>query len=234
MITRTPASSAACTPSANGKKASDASTAPATGVSALPSASCVESTRDICPAPMPTVAVSRAITMAFERTCLTTRQANSRSPHSRSVGARAGHDLHRVAVLGLGVAILDQQAAEHAVGVALARRRAAALVRLQQAQVAQLVAQQVDRALAVAGRVQHLDELLGDELGELARERAVERDDAAEGRRRVGRERLAVGLLGRRARARTPQGLPCLTITQAGTRELLRRAWSRRRGRAGC
>ena len=68
----------------------------------------------------------------------------------------------------------------------------------EQAQVPELLAQQVDGALAVARRVQHLDELLGDELGELARERAVDRDDAAERRRRVGGQRLAVGLLGRR------------------------------------
>jgi hypothetical protein len=66
-------------------------------------------------------------------------------------------------------------------------------------------------------RDQHLDELL------VARrsarrgfvERAVEGQDAAEGRGRVGLPGLAVGLDQAGADA-TPQGLACLTMTQAG------------------
>jgi len=38
--------------------------------------------RDACPAPIPTVDALRARTIAFERTCLTARHANSRSVSS--------------------------------------------------------------------------------------------------------------------------------------------------------
>ena len=47
-----------------------------------------ESTRDICPAPMPTVDWSRASTMAFDLTRAATAHANSRSRHSSAVGSR--------------------------------------------------------------------------------------------------------------------------------------------------
>ena len=52
-------------------------------------ASRTESTRLICPAPIPTDASSRASTIALERTCLQTFQPNSISPHSASVGLRS-------------------------------------------------------------------------------------------------------------------------------------------------
>jgi hypothetical protein len=57
--------------------------------------------------------------------------------------------------------------------------------------------------------------LLGDELGAATVERTIEGDDAAEGRGRVGLEGLGVGL-GAIGPSATPQGLACLTITQAG------------------
>ena len=47
------------------------------------------STRLIWPAPTPMVARSAAMTIAFERTCLHTRQAKTRSPHCCSSGAPA-------------------------------------------------------------------------------------------------------------------------------------------------
>ena len=89
MIAPTPASSAACGPSGNGKNASDASTAPVTSCPcalALPSASSTASTRLVWPPPMPIVARSFAITIAFEPTCLHTRHAKTRSPQISSVG----------------------------------------------------------------------------------------------------------------------------------------------------
>ena len=49
-------------------------------------------------------------------------------------------------------------------------------------------------AVLVAGREQHLDELLGQALGRRDVDRAVERDDAAEGAQRIGREGALVGL----------------------------------------
>ena len=93
-----PASAAASRPSANGKKASEATTEPLARGSVSPAAlaaSCdfqaamrVLSTRLICPAPMPTVAPSLAYTTAFELTCLAILKANFRSPSSCAVGCR--------------------------------------------------------------------------------------------------------------------------------------------------
>ena len=48
-----------------------------------------ESTLLIWPAPIPIVAPPAAITIALERTCRQTLQANSRSCHCASVGALA-------------------------------------------------------------------------------------------------------------------------------------------------
>src|SRR5439155_7074524 len=84
-----PAWAAISTESGNGKNASEQSTAPRTSCperSALKSASRTASTRDDCPAPIPSVRPSRAITIAFETTCRVTRHANLRSRSSASVG----------------------------------------------------------------------------------------------------------------------------------------------------
>jgi hypothetical protein len=70
-------------------------------------------------------------------------------------------------------------------------------------------------------RDQHLDELLV--VAASARggfvQRAVEGDDAAEGRGGVGLPGLGVGL-DQVAPTATPQGLACLTMTQAGASKL--------------
>src|SRR5262249_7599490 len=88
-IAVTPCVIASSGPSENGKNASDASTEPErSGGRAFSSARRTESTRLICPAPTPSVAPPRASTIALERTCRQTRQANSRSPHSCSLGPR--------------------------------------------------------------------------------------------------------------------------------------------------
>ena len=47
-----------------------------------------ESTRDICPAPMPTTCSPLARMMALDQTCLHTFQAKSMEAISSSVGAR--------------------------------------------------------------------------------------------------------------------------------------------------
>ena len=88
----TPASSASCGPSANGKNPSEASEAPTSEWPcsvAFSTAIRTASTRLICPAPMPIVCRSLAITIAFEVTCLQTRQAKSRSPQTASSGLPA-------------------------------------------------------------------------------------------------------------------------------------------------
>ena len=86
MIAVTPASIATCGPSGNGKYASEDIAAPSSGDWAFSIARRTESTRLIWPAPTPTVASSRESTIAFERTCLHTFQANRSSPHSASLG----------------------------------------------------------------------------------------------------------------------------------------------------
>ena len=84
-----PASIASWGPSGKGKNASEATTDPASSSSAssprarraFSIAILTESTRLICPAPIPSVAPSFAITIAFERTWRHTFQANHRSSH---------------------------------------------------------------------------------------------------------------------------------------------------------
>src|SRR5437879_1848935 len=96
----TPARAASSTPSANGKNASEANTAPAGSCPcwrALWIARNEASTRDIWPAPIPTAAWSRASTMAFDLTTPTAAHANRRSRHSASVGARRLTPFHPAA-----------------------------------------------------------------------------------------------------------------------------------------
>ena len=69
-----------------------------------------------------------------------------------------------------------------------------------------------------AGRDDDLGEDLDDLAGGVGVERPVERDDAAEGRDRVGAERLAVGLGERRRRRRRRTGLACLMMATAARR----------------
>ncbi len=86
-----PAWAALSMPSRNGKKASEAITEPGTSspaCSALMAAMRAELTRLIWPAPTPMVMLPLAYTIALDLTYLATRQANSRSRISASVGAR--------------------------------------------------------------------------------------------------------------------------------------------------
>src|SRR5919112_357364 len=83
----TPASASDSSPSANGKKASLAATAPIALSPAFLTARCAASTRLVWPAPMPTVASSFASTMALLLTLLTTFQAKRRSESSAAVGS---------------------------------------------------------------------------------------------------------------------------------------------------
>src|SRR6266511_1005588 len=76
-------------PSRNGKNASLAMTDPRARSPALQQAMSTESTRDIWPAPIPTVALPLARTIAFDFTLAATVHANRRSRHSSSVGWRS-------------------------------------------------------------------------------------------------------------------------------------------------
>ena len=106
------------------------------------------------------------------------------------VGRGLADHPHRVAVVEVRVAVLDEHAAQHAAEVALARAGLAPLAVLQDPQLA-LPAQHLEPGVVVAGREQHLDELLVQRSGQLLRDRAVDGDHAAVGGQRVGRQRLA-------------------------------------------
>src|SRR5258708_4072230 len=88
MTAVAPALAASSTPSGNGKKASEATTAPCSGDCAFITASLTESTRLIWPAPTPRGAPSRAKTMALDFTCLQTFQAKRMFCISSGEGAR--------------------------------------------------------------------------------------------------------------------------------------------------
>src|SRR4029453_14156509 len=86
-----PASAAAINPSGNGKKASLATALPLSespASFAFQTAIREASTRDIWPAPIPSVRSALAYTMAFDLTCLTTRQPNNIAFSSVFVGRR--------------------------------------------------------------------------------------------------------------------------------------------------
>src|SRR5216117_2418605 len=75
-----PASPAAINPSGNGKKASLATALPLSESPAsldFQTAMRDASMRDICPAPIPSARSDLAYTIAFDFTCLTTRQLNN-------------------------------------------------------------------------------------------------------------------------------------------------------------
>src|SRR5262245_18355619 len=86
-----PASAAAINPSGNGKKASLATALPLSespASFAFQTAIRDESTRDIWPAPIPSVRSDLAYTIAFDLTCLTTLQPKNIAFSSVFVGRR--------------------------------------------------------------------------------------------------------------------------------------------------
>ena len=86
----------------------------------------------------------------------------------RSPRRLAGDHLHPLPVGDVPVAVLDEQAAEHALEVAL-RASAVRRSRSLRIRIDCFCDERLERDLVVAGREQHLDELLGDQLAERAR-----------------------------------------------------------------
>ena len=87
MIAVTPASIASSGPSANGKYASEASAPPSSDdLGLLHGQAYRVDAAHLARPDAERGASSRATTIAFERTCLHTFHANSRSSHSASVG----------------------------------------------------------------------------------------------------------------------------------------------------
>ena len=150
------------------------------------------STRLIWPAPMPIVWRALASTMAFDLTRRTTLQASSHAARSTAVGLRC--DSRRHAATGSGSVSASWTRRPPSIRFqSSAAARAAGDGNAQQADV-RLLREELDRLLReVVGR-HDLDEVLQDERGERAVHAAADRDDAAERRERVARERAAEGL----------------------------------------
>ena len=122
--------------------------------------------------------------MAFDLTCLATLKANRRSASSCSRRRALGDDLQIGRADDAVVARLHEQAARERAHHHAGRARIGQAAGRQQAQV---LLGGKDR-LGVGGGVgrdHHLGEDLGDLLGRRRVDRAVERDDAAEGADRI-------------------------------------------------
>src|SRR5262249_61415215 len=85
----------------------------------------------------------------------------------------AARDLHPLAVLDVPVAVLDEQAAEHALEVALAARESAPLLVAQDPDRL-LPLERLERRVVVVGREQDVDEALGERPADPAPDRAAE------------------------------------------------------------
>ena len=127
-------------------------------------------------------------TIAFDETCLHTRHAKTRSPHCALVGG-AGDDLPAFAVLDVGVRVLHEQAAEHALVVARVDV-APALAVDEDARV--LLLAEARRARRRCSRVRTAPRRTGPRASRRARPSTsrLSDDDAPVRRGRVGGERL--------------------------------------------
>ena len=223
MIAVTPASIASCGPSANGKNASEASAAPCSdsAVRLLDREAHRVHAAHLAGADARPVARSLASTIALERTCLQTFQAKSISPHSRLGRLALGDDLHLRAVLEVHVAVLHQQPAHDALDVGLADARACG-ARCPRGCAGSACALSTSSASSEKPGAKSTSTNCSKSASASSRvDRAVERDDAAEGAT-AGRTRTRA----RRRRApapptATPHGLLCLTIAHAGQLELV-------------
>ena len=108
----------------------------------------------------------------------------------------AAGDAHQVERIELDVAFLREHAADHALEIALAGGEGTALVVDEHAEVG-AAGERFDRDRVEPGGEDHLEELLRERVAERGAHRSVEDDDAAVGRRRVGRQRLRVRALDR-------------------------------------
>ena len=196
-IDETSASSASCGPSGNGKNASEASDGAARSwpfARAFSSAIARRRRGSSGRAPIPSVCRSFAITIAFETTCLQTRQAKSRSPHcARSASPQTTSCPRGPRCRSRGPGRASRRA--RACSRARRRRRGAARGRRGSGRPAFAAA---PRALR-----RHSPERTAPRrtvpraAAERRVDRAVHDDDAAVGRDRVGCERPLVRLLDR-------------------------------------
>ncbi len=199
MIAFTPASSASCGPSENGKKPSEARTASRT--------SCPSSRglRERDPHRVHTAHLAGADPDGLEslgehdRIRVDVFRDPPREEQVAPLLLRelAADELHAVALGDVPVPVLDEHAAEHPAVVPVGVCGRAPLGVVEDAK-SRLAHEHLRRLLVEAGREEHLHELTCDRDPERGRHRAVEDDDAAERRDRIGRESLRVRLLDRR------------------------------------
>ena len=194
----TPASSASCGPSAKGKNASEARTAP--------SSECPSSPRlldcdpnGVDPAHLPCSDSQRL--PASSQDDRIRRHVLDNAPREDEivplrVGELSADHLHLRAIGHRGIALLDEKAAEHAPVIAFAFVDAA-LLRVHENAQRLLASQCLERRRLIPGCKQDLDELLCQRLGERRADRAVEDDDTSVRGERIGRKRLRVRLLDR-------------------------------------
>jgi hypothetical protein len=159
--------------------------------------------------------------MAFDLTNFATFHANSRSANcARSAPLR--HHLQPIArpTTRSSQVCISRPEPTRLVIVDVADGRGRRQRRMRSTRTLAFLRAYLERAVVVVGGDQHFDELaIEDDPGGRRIERRVEGDDAAEGRGRIGGVGALVGLEQPRPTA-TPQGLACLTMTQAGAREL--------------
>ena len=217
MIAAIPASSAICGPSANGKNASLASTAPCRSwpcSRAFSTAIRTESTRLIWPAPIPIVCRSLRDHDRIRRDVL------AHTPREEQVaplllGHLPGHDLHLLAVLDVGVALLHQHPAEHALVVALAGRLGAALAVAEDAQrLLRRAAPRPPRSSkpGASSTSTKCSAIRAPELASTGRLRKATQPNAETGSAASARSHASSIV----AATATPHGFACLTITTAG------------------
>ena len=189
---RTPASSSTCSPSANGKNASDAATEPAARSPARATASRAESTRLTCPMPTPTVARSWASRIALLFTARTARQAKTRSSRP---AASSGSPVASVQVVGSSPGASSRSLTCSSRPPLIGRISAPGAGQVRQRAAAGCSSSPVSTSHRVVGerrRDDHLGEDLGDLLGHRQVDLAVGGDHPAERRDRVAGVRLAV------------------------------------------
>ena len=185
------------------------------------------------PAPIPIVCRPRASTIPFDETCLHTRQAKSRSAHALS-GTSPHDDAPSPRAPRVDVSVLDEQPAEDAPEVPLARRVLAPLA----------VPGGCEAPASARAPRAHRGAYPGAKSTSTKcsaiRSPSVPVTVAVPGRRRSRRPRSGR----RRARAprpprsssatATPHGFPCLTITTRRLGQLAGQRGVRLRGRRGC
>ena len=230
MNDRTPASSASSGPSSNGKNASDASDAPVDRLLRLRErdADGVDAAH-LAGADADGGEVAREHDRVRRDVLRDAPREDAGRPTRARSASRVGDDGHHVAVLGLRV-VGPAPACRRAPAAGRARRGSTGAARGSRGCAGSACAPAPrPRRRRSAGANTHLDEVLGQRLGQRHADRAVEDDHAAERRLRDRSAKAFAKASSMRAPMATPHGLVCLMITHAGSVELAQRCRAPRR-----